>query len=272
MSGIIFQAKTQEGSIIKSLVELLQNNIKDACFEIDYSGIRLRMMDYHKIILLDMMLAAENFSTYRFEKRDKMYLGLSVGILHKTLKNLKKNDTIEFVIEAKNPHQIIIKITPKDTTRVTASTMNVQNIQNVEIELPEIKCRPVIISSGEFQKMCKTLQGLSPNTQISTKGNIVRFTSDDGVIKRDTYFGQTDDNTEYTFETKDADYTENFSSEQLSRITKFASLSKNMQVCCQVGQPLLLRSSVGSLGKIGIYLKSTEFQEAEARSVEPESE
>ena len=50
---IIFKAKSHEAYIIKILAELLANNIKTGCFEIDNTGISLRMMDHHKKVLID---------------------------------------------------------------------------------------------------------------------------------------------------------------------------------------------------------------------------
>ena len=52
----ILKAKTQEGYIIKILGELLQNNIKTACFEVDNTGLKLRMMDSHRILLIDLLI------------------------------------------------------------------------------------------------------------------------------------------------------------------------------------------------------------------------
>ena len=57
----LFKAKTNEGYTMKILAELLQHNIKTACFDIDDKSIRLRMMDSHRKILLDVELYAENF-------------------------------------------------------------------------------------------------------------------------------------------------------------------------------------------------------------------
>ena len=50
----LFKAKTNEGYTMKILAELLQHNIKTACFDIDDKSIRLRMMDSHRKILLDV--------------------------------------------------------------------------------------------------------------------------------------------------------------------------------------------------------------------------
>ena len=64
--AIIFKAKTHNAYTIKILAELLQNNIKTACFEIDADGIKLCMMDSHRTILVQVFLESENFTLYKF--------------------------------------------------------------------------------------------------------------------------------------------------------------------------------------------------------------
>ena len=86
----ILKAKTQEGYIIKILGELLQNNIKTACFEVDKNGLKLRMMDSHRIILVDLFLDAENFSIYKFKSDRTLYLGINLTHFHKMLRSIKK--------------------------------------------------------------------------------------------------------------------------------------------------------------------------------------
>ena len=66
------------------------------------------------------------------------------------------------------------------------------------------------------------------------------------------------------------EYSQEFSTEQLCRITKLAGLSTNMQIF--PGKPLLFKSNVGSLGKISIFIKSKEQLENETCLVESEYE
>ena len=62
---IIFRVKSDQAYIFKILAELIANNIKTGCFEIDEKGISLRMMDHHKKVLIDFQLNAENFNLYK---------------------------------------------------------------------------------------------------------------------------------------------------------------------------------------------------------------
>ena len=61
---VIFNAKTHCAYTIKILAELLQNNIKTACFEINEDGVKLCMMDHHRTILIQVSLESENFTLY----------------------------------------------------------------------------------------------------------------------------------------------------------------------------------------------------------------
>ena len=272
---IIFKAKTREGYAFKVLAELLQNNIKTACFEVDNKGIRLRMMDHHRTILIDLELESDSFSVYKYKSTDKLFIGVNLTHLHKMLKSIKKRDSIQLFIDDTSPTDLGIKVIPKENNRITTSFIKIQNIQNLDIDLPEGYGKPVIVPSGEFQKMCKGLTHISNLTHITSKGFLIRFSSDAvGVMKRFTEFGETEDS-DSDSEDKDAetpDYEEDFDTEQLTRITKLAGMGGTIQIYPKNDNPLLFRSTIGNLGKISIYLKSKNIQEVESKAVESEDE
>jgi proliferating cell nuclear antigen PCNA len=272
---IILKCKTREGYSLKVLAELLQNNIKTACFEVDEKGIRLRMMDTHRTILIDLELDADSFSVYKFRPDEKLYLGVNLTHFHKMLKSIKKRDSIQLFIDDESPTDLGIKVIPKENNRVTTSFIKIQNIQNLDINLPDNYSKPVIVPSGEFQKMCKGLTHISNVTHITAKGFLIRFSSDaGGVMKRFTEFGETEDSDGEEDDSKndDPEYAEDFDTEQLTRITKLSGLSTNMQIYPKSDNPLLFRCPIGTLGKISIYLKSKNLQEVESRAVESEDE
>lgn len=271
----IFLCRTKDAHSMKILSELLQYNIKTACFEIDKHGIKLRMMDNNRTILVDLELDSNNFSLYKFASPEKLYVGINLTHFHKMLKSIKKRDSIELFITEIAPNDLGIKIMPKENNRTTTSYIKIQNIQNLDIDLPDGYDNPIIVPSGEFQKMCKGLTHISNITHITSKGFIIRFSSDaGGVMKRYTEFGEVEDPEAEESETKsgDEEYSEDFDTEQLTRITKIAGLSTNIQIFPKSDKPLLFKSPVGTLGKIAIYLKSKSLQELESRVVEDEEE
>lgn len=271
----LFRAKTREGYIFKVLAELLHSVIKTACFEVDATGIRLQMMDENRTILINLELEADNFCIYKFRGNEKLYLGINLAHFHKMLKPVKKRDSIELFIGEANPIDLVIQIIPKENNRVTTSYIKIQNIQYIDVELPEGYGKPVIVPSGEFQKMCKGLTHISNVTHIVARRFHIRFSSDaSGVMKRDTEFGEKDDTESEDEDGKaeEPEYSEDFETDHLTRITKIAGLSTTMQIYPKSDKPLLFRSNVGGLGKISIYLKSRELCEAESRTKEDSDE
>jgi len=254
MSTTIFKAKTQEGHTIKTLAELLQHCVKTACFVVDEDSIRLRMVDSHRRILIDTYLGSVNFQIYKYTaKEPKLYMGINLNHFHKMLKSIKKKDSIILFIDEANPTDLGIQVLPKENNRVTTSYIKIQQIQHLDIELPEGYTRPIIVPANEYQKMCKEMNNISQTIQVTAEEYKIKFLCDAGsVYKREVTFGDMDsDEQEDTLK-----YCEIFDTEQLARIIKISGLGTSLQIYPKAELPLLLRSSVGQLGSISIYIKT----------------
>lgn len=279
---IIFKAKTREGFVIKTLAELLQNNIKIAVFIIDNNGIRLRMADTQKDLktpftqIFDLELNADNFSAYKYKLNEEMRIGINLLHFHKMLKTVKKRDSIKFFIDDNNITELGIKVTPKESNRTTTSYIKIiNNTVNKWYELPQGYDKPVIVPSGEFQKMCKSLSPISPVTHISAKNFLIQFSCDgNGVMKRVIEFGETEDSQESEHEESEEEqvYEEDFDTEQLCKISKLSGLGSIMQIYPKTDVPLMIKTTVGTLGRLCIYLRSKSGLEEATKQKESEEE
>jgi proliferating cell nuclear antigen PCNA len=271
---LIFKAKTHCAYTIKILAELLQNNIKTACFEIDESGIKLCMMDHHRTILIKVSLESENFTLYKFKCKDKLFLGINLNHFHKMLKSIKKKDSMQLFINDDAPNDLGIKVIPKENNRITTSFVTIQEIQTIDIDIPEGYGKPIIVPSSEYQKMCKDMTHIGSMINVVARNFHIKFRCNaGGVMKRHVEFGEMGDSDDE--EEKDnniIEYNQDFDTEQLSRITKMAGLSTNMQIYPKKGKPLLFKSSIGSLGKISIYIKSKDLIEKENNILESDDD
>ena len=265
---VLFKCKTGEAYYIKVLAELLTNNLKTGCFEVSEKSISLRMFDHHRKTMVDLELLAENFSVYKYKLENNFCLGLNLNHFHKMLKSIKKKDSLQLFIDSDNTTELGIKTIPKENTRITTSGIKIQTIQNLDIDIPEGYGKPVTVLSSEFQKMCKDLSSIgSTNITVVAKNFHIEFIADaDGILKRKVVFGENDDSSdEDENDDSNPEYTATFATDQLSRITKLAGLSGNMQIFPASGNlPLLFRSNIGSLGKIAIFIKSKELLANEA--------
>ena len=264
-----FKCKTGEAYQIKVLAELLTNNLKTGCFEVCSEGITLRMFDHPRKTLVDLSLLGENFSFYKFKFKEKFCMGLNLNHFHRMLKSIKKKDSLQLFIDIDSPNELGIRTIPKENTRITTSGIKIQGIQNLDIETPTGYGKPVIVPSSEFQKMCKDLSSIgSVNINVRARDFHIEFIADaDGILKRKVTFGENEDSDDDDEDVeKSPEYFATFTTDQLSRITKLAGLSSTMQIFPANSKlPLLFRSSVGSLGKISIYIKSQELVEEEKR-------
>lgn len=269
----LFSCKTNEGHVIKTLSELLQNNLKNSSFEIDSSGIRLKMTDANKRILIVLNLEAENFSVFEFKSNKKIYLGFNQTHFYKMLKTTKKKDSISLFIDDEKSNELGITIIPKENNRVTTSFIKIQNIQHLDIDLPSGYDNPVIVPANEYQKMCKDMNTISNVINVTSKKYTIKFSSSAGsVYSREVIFGDVDEEKRIK---NIKPISQDFDTEQLCRISKIAGLSNgnNMQIYQKENLPILFKSCVGSLGKISIFIKSRQqIDDDEKESVINEDE
>lgn len=263
---LIFKCKSNEAYCIKILAELLSNNIKTGCFVVDESGISLRMMDHHRSILIDLMLDATNFLLYKFNSK-KIHMGINLGHLHRMTKSVKKKDQIELFIDEDAPFDLGIRVIPEKNNRITTSFIKIQNVQNLDINIPTGYTKTVIVSSSEYQKLVKEMSSIGTTLKVTSRKNFIEFSCNaGGILKRTVQFGEKDDDDDDEEDKKGCDYEQEFVTDQLCRITKLAGLCSNMHI--YPGKPLLFSSSVGTLGKISIFIKSKEQIDSENLSLD----
>jgi proliferating cell nuclear antigen PCNA len=254
-----FYCKTTEGYIIKTLAELLQNNIKNGCFIVSKHSIIFRMTDSNRKILIDLELQASNFIQYKFKGNDDtISIGLNFTHFHKMVKNIKKKDSVVLFIEDDKQSELGIKVIPKEKNRVTTSYVKIQNLQSLDIELPTGYNNSIIIPSNEYVKMIKDLNNMGGNIiTVTSNSNIIKFGCvSNGVYSRDIVFGDQDDDDD-EFET----ISHEFETEQLIRISKVSGLSSQIQIYHAKDLPIMFKSNIGNLGKISVYLKDKTLQE-----------
>ena len=181
------------------------------------------------------------------------------------LKSIKKKDSMQLFIKEEEPNDLGIKVIPRENNRTTTSVIKIQGIQTLDIDIPTGYGKPIIVPSSEYQKMCKDMNHIGTVINVVAKNFHIKFRCNDGgVMKRNVDFGETcDSDDDEEDDSEVVEYNQNFDTEQLLRITKIAGLSTNMQIYPKKGLPLMFKSSVGSLGKISVYIKSKDLIENE---------
>ena len=247
----MFRAQTNEGFLFKVLAELLQQNIKSCCLNLNEEGITLQMTDNQCKVLVDVVLEKDKFNIYKYKFSEKKIIGLNLSHFYKMLKSVKKKDTVELFIKDDNDYNFGIKITPKDNSRTTTSYIKIQNIQNIEIKIPTGYNNSIIIPSGEFHKMIKDMVQIGNQIEVQATKNTILFKCiSEGIYSREVMFGVEDeDENKVIF--KDTYYTE-----QLNKIIKISGLSNKLYINTTSNLPLLFKTNVGTLGMINLFIKN----------------
>tara|TARA_A100001015_G_scaffold313947_1_gene422331 strand:- start:4798 stop:5367 length:570 start_codon:yes stop_codon:yes gene_type:complete len=182
------------------------------------------------------------------------------------IKSIKKKDSIVLFIKADSPQDLGIKVVPKENNRVTTSFIKIQNIQNLDVTLPDGYGHPIIVPSNEYQKCVKDMNAISNSVKVTAKKYSIRFACDAGTVySREVSFGELDADSDSDEEEDQVRFTDTFHTEQLSRIVKVAGLGDNIQVYVTSDLPMLFRTNVGTLGRLSIYVKSRTLIEGEGR-------
>jgi proliferating cell nuclear antigen PCNA len=250
---VIFKCRTSDAYFLKVLSDLLSNNLHSGCFDISAAGISIRAMDQNRKILIDMNLLADNFSLYTFNRPDPVYLGINLSYFHKMLKTIKKKDSLEIMLDTENPTNLSLKTIPKENNRTTVSWVRIQSMQKIDVDLPTGYSKPIIVNSSEFCKMTRDLNIGAIINISATKTSIMFSCEAGGIMKRTIEFGEKDPDDCLE---KLVIYNHDFSTEQISKISKLSGLSSSMQIFSSTNLPLLFKSNIGNIGNISIYMKS----------------
>ena len=262
---LIFKAKTDEAHICKILSEVLQNILTDVCFELDKNGIKLSTVDNKQppTLMVNLSLNKDRFKEYICKK--PQIIGISLQHLYKMLKSIKRKDQLELSISADTPKILDICVITHDTNQKVKSSIKIQGLQKIGVDLVEYTVSPNLIPTTNFQKMCKDMNSISKIIKIYSKGSFIEFSCNiDNLYARAVPFGElTDsDGTEY----ENPEYEDVFVAKTLSQLLKISGLNNKMRIYTQLDHPLKLSVDVGTLGVIDIFIKSKNQLEAETET------
>lgn len=261
MNNIIFRADSTEAYAFKVLIDVLNTTVKVGCFTIRSNGIYLKMMDNHQKILVNLKLDASSFNLYHYDtSKESINVGVNLSNMFRMLKTIKKRDSISLFISKDDSDNMCLKVFPKDMSKVIMSKIKCQSIEALDIELPSPYKQSILVNSNEFSKTMKDMLNVSPTVMIRAQKFFIKFFSDiEGILSRECILGnyiEEIDKPPYTFE-------EVYDNEILSKILKISGLNTYLKIEFENDCPLNIRSNVGTIGELSIYLKSKRQLEEE---------
>ncbi|KAK0244407.1 proliferating cell nuclear antigen, N-terminal domain-containing protein [Armillaria nabsnona] len=172
----MLEAKLQEASVLKKLLDAIKELVTDANFECNEEGINLQAMDNSHVALVSVLLEAPGFKRYRCDR--PMPLGVNLASLTKVLKCAKDDD--ECTIKAADEADVLnLVYEAKHTDRIAEYDMKLMDIDSDTLGIPETDYDArVTMASVEFSRIVRDLSLLGESVRIEVSKEGVRFASD----------------------------------------------------------------------------------------------
>jgi proliferating cell nuclear antigen PCNA len=256
----IFKAKTKEAFVIKILGELVSSILKFASFRINEKGIFLLQPDNLKHQMIEISLLKEYFASYKCSQ--SISFSVNASHLYKMLKAIKKKDGITLFIsnDTDDDLKLGICVEQTDENNKVLTYIPINDTRIEDIEVPTNYENPIIMTSKEFQKL-KNLHIISPVMVVTSKPEFIKFFCDGGSIySRELVIGNENDEDNKHI---DITYKQTFWTQYITRLTKCAGQSGNVQVFVHELNGMKIKMKAGGLGEVTIYIKSKEIIEDE---------
>lgn len=268
-----FECSTQAAYCIKILIDTLSYYLnKKGCFVINSKGIYLRNTNVKEEVLCDLFLLAENFQEYQVYKQGEICFQINLNTFYnEMLKKIKKKDSITLRIIEKDAKLFlkIIKESPDNKGNQFSTKIPIIEARHVPIEPPKGYSQPINVISKTFQQSCREIaKPTNKEIEVTCLNERVLkfFANKDGVVENEAIFGQCREtidknNPVETFRSK-------CPSTHIVRPAKLAGLAETIKIFVKKDLPIYYKMNVGSLGEIGIYIKTIDQIRSEKDTTE----
>lgn len=272
---ILFECKTNFAYSFKILIDTLNYYLnKKGSFVVSAKGITLRNTNAKEEVLCDLNLLGENFQEYQLNRVNDICFTINLNTFYnEMLKKIKKKDSIIIQI-IEEDQRLFLKVTKESHdnkgNQFSAKT-SIMESRHIPIEPPKNYGQPINILSKTFQQSCREI-ARPTNKEIEVtcwnERTLRFFASKDGVVENEAIFGSQKDDGKVLTET----FKSKCPAAHIVRPAKLAGLNDTIKIFVKKDLPLYYKMCVGSLGEIGIYIKTIEQVRSEKDTADDEEE
>ena len=250
---LLFQAKTVQGLVLKTLSESIKDIITDGNLVISKEGISLKAMDTSSTALVNFKLNATQFEEFECER--KLIAGVNLASLHRMVRPVTNQDALTLFIEEKNPNVMGIRREDEARQAIITSWLKLLDLNEDEIAIPPADFDSLtVMISADFQKHIRDLHAIGEVLEIrSVKNQLILMTQGD-IGKLEAVIEANSNS--MTQENVDDDKIVQglFSLKYLSLFCKATGLSPQLKLCLKADFPIVLMYNVANLGSLTLML------------------
>ncbi len=249
----MFEAKILQAGLLKNVLESVKDLVTEANFECSSNGITLQSMDSSHVSLVQLLLRADGFESYRCDKT--IALGINMESFSKIMKCANNDDKVTLKANDSTDKLIFIFENQK---KFQQFELKLLEIDNEYLSVPDIEFHCEIkTQSGEFQKICRNLTMFGDIVDISADKNGVKFSTNgessmSNILLKQTGSVDEDNTIVQNFNNEPACL--RFALRYLSFFTRATGLSNIVTLSLAPNQPLRVEYVIKELGYVRYYL------------------
>lgn len=236
--------KTIQANAIKCILEVLKDILSDVNMIFDETGLRILSLDSARVALVNVFLDASKFEEYKCTSRT--VAGINISNTYKILKSISNSDTMTMDISDNQTLKITVHNVARKTT--TVHEIKLLDINDEGLDVPDIELDSVtVISSAEFQKICRDMSHLSQYVTIRrTKDTFEMHCTGDFANQKTVINDESGP--------EGANIENVYSLKYINMFTKSTNMSQNLELFMGQDMPIILRFCIANLGDLKFYL------------------
>jgi len=250
----MFEAHLQKAGLLKKVLESIKDLVTDANFDCSSEGISLQAMDSAHVSLVSMMMEADNFESFRCDKR--IQLGVKIESMSKILKCAGNDDLMKMTAEDGTD---VVNFTFEGKSKTSDFELKLLQIESEVLQIPKTDYSVEIsMPSSEFQRICKDLTVMGDTVVISATKEGVKFSASGDIGKGNILIKSSEsvdsEEGEKTTIKMDEPVELTFALRYLNFFTKATGLSDKVKLCLAKDVPLVVEYSIQDLGYVRYFL------------------
>lgn len=251
----MLEARLEQASILKKVVDAIKDLVQDCNFDCNDSGIALQAMDNSHVALVSMSLKAEGFSPFRCDRN--IALGVNLTSLTKVLRAAQNEDILTLKAEDA-PDSLNLVFESSENDRISEYDLKLMDIDQEHLGIPDTEYAATIdMPSSEFRRICTDLMAMSESVTIDANKDGIKF-SCQGDIGNGAVTLRQHSNVEKPELSVEIELSEpvslTFSLKYLVNFCKAASLSNKVKICLSNEVPLLVEFNLTGNSHLRFYL------------------
>lgn len=243
---VLFECHTIQGSVFKSIIEVLKEIINDTNIEVNSKGMKILTMDSSHSCLVSLRLVAENFDTYSCST--SMHLGINMMSLFKLLKSVSSNDTVGMRIEDDTPNELQIVVKNLDKKSHTVYNLKLLDINVESIDIPDVSTDLLVtIPSIDLLRVLRDISNLSETVTIMAEDEVLQISCEGDFANQITRLGSAEHGLSFKYNGGRVNVCADYNVKYLIMFSKSSNVSPIMELHLKRDYPLIMKFPV-SLG------------------------